>query len=146
MIFIGADHRGWKVKEKIKEWLLENGETVTDLGAEKYDKDDDYPDYAIAVAEKTVAESGIGVVICGSGIGGAIAANKVSGARAGLCLLEKQVRWAREDDNINILVLSADLVPEDDNLEMVSLFLKTVFSSEERHIRRLKKIKNYEEK
>jgi ribose 5-phosphate isomerase B len=146
MIFIGADHRGWKQKEEIKKWLVENGEDVVDLGAQNYETEDDYPDFAIKVAEKVVLENGKGIVICGSGVGASIAANKVKGARAGLCLLEKQVRVARNDDNINILVLSADLIPIEDNLEITNIFLKTVFSSEEKYLRRINKIKSYENK
>lgn len=146
MIFIGADHRGFGQKEEIKKWLIENGRELVDLGADKYDPEDDYPDMAIKVAEKVVLDNGKGIVICGSGVGASIAANKVKGARAGLCLLERQVRAARNDDNINVLVLSADLIPIEDNLEIVNTFLETVFASEEKYLRRINKIKSYETK
>jgi ribose 5-phosphate isomerase B len=146
MIFIGADHRGFGQKEEIKKWLVENGEDVVDLGAQNYEVEDDYPDFAIKVAEKVVLENGKGIVICGSGVGASVAANKAKGARAGLCLLERQTRSARNDDNINILVLSADLIPVEDNIEIVNIFLKTVFSSEEKYLRRINKIKSYENK
>lgn len=144
MIFIGGDHRGWRLKEKIKEWLSENNIDFVDVGASSYDQGDDYPDYSIKVGEKVAMEKGKGIVICGSGVGACIAANKVKGIRAGLCLLAKQVRAARNDDDINVLVLSADMVSEADNVEMVSVFLETVFGSEERYIRRINKIKDYE--
>jgi ribose 5-phosphate isomerase B len=146
MIFIGADHRGFGQKEEIKKWLVDNGEEVVDLGAQNYDVEDDYPDFAIKVAEKVVFENGKGIVICGSGVGASVAANKVRGARAGLCLLERQVRAARNDDNINMLVLAADLIPLEDNIEIINIFLKTVFSSEEKYLRRINKIKSFENK
>lgn len=144
MIFIGADHRGWKVKEKIKEWLEKNEIDFVDLGASEYDKEDDYPDYSFKVGESVALRKGKGIVICGSGIGACVAANKVEGIRAGLCLIDKQVRTGRRDDDINVLVLSADLVSEDDNVGMVKVFLEEVFGSEERYVRRINKIRDYE--
>lgn len=146
MIYIGADHRGFNLKEEIKKWLESQQYEFRDLGAEKYNKDDDYPDIAFKLAEKTIAENGKGILICGSGAGASIAANKVVGARAGLCTFEKQVKAARNDDDINILCLSADSVSVEENLKIVSVFLATFFSSEDRQIRRLKKIKDYESK
>lgn len=143
-VYIGADHRGFKLKEIIKENMRSLGYQITDLGGQKYDEEDDYTDIGIKVAEKVAFDNGLGVLICGSGVGICIAANKVNGVRAALCTSEKQARLAREDDNANILCLSSDLVDEDTNLNILNTFLETVFSSEERHIRRIRKINEYE--
>ncbi|HPJ17454.1 MAG TPA: RpiB/LacA/LacB family sugar-phosphate isomerase [Candidatus Woesebacteria bacterium] len=144
MIFLGADHRGFNLKEKIKQWLRDRGEDFVDCGSEGYDRDDDYPDIGFKVAEKVVADNGKGILVCGSGVGVCIAANKVKGIRAGLCLLAKQARAGRNDDDMNVLCLNADMVPEQDNLEIIETFLETVFGSEEKYIRRINKIKKYE--
>ncbi|MBP9817492.1 RpiB/LacA/LacB family sugar-phosphate isomerase [Candidatus Shapirobacteria bacterium] len=144
MIYIGADHRGFRLKEEIKKWLMENHYESRDLGANEYDKEDDYTDIAIMVGEKVVGDNGKGVVICGSGAGASIAANKVRGVRAGLCTSEKQAKAARNDDDVNLLCLSADAVSVEDNIRIVEIFLETLFSSEERYIRRINKIKEYE--
>lgn len=144
MIYIGADHRGFNLKEIVKGWLNEMELDFVDVGNSVYDRDDDYPEIAIKLAEKTVADKGKGILICGSGIGVAVAANKVSGARAGLCFSEEQTRAARNDDDMNILCLSSETVDEETNRKIVETFLETVFGSEERYIRRINQIKNYE--
>lgn len=144
MIYIAADHRGFRLKEEIKKWLEVNHYEFRDLGAKEYDKNDDYPDFAIDIAEKVAIENARGILICGSGAGASIAANKVRGIRAGLCTSEKQSKAARNDDDINLLCLSADAVSVEDNIKIVSVFLETRFSSEERFIRRINKIKDYE--
>jgi ribose 5-phosphate isomerase B len=143
-IFIGADHRGYYLKEKIKNELSKEGLYVIDCGNKIYDKDDDYSEIAISLGERVVSEKGIGILICGSAIGICIAANKVNGIRAALCLDEKQAKLAREHNDANILCLAADLVDEKKNLKIVKVFLETLFSSEERHIRRIQVIKKYE--
>lgn len=146
VVYIAADHRGFNLKEKIKTL----GETLEinfiDLGNKNYEIDDDYTDFAISLAEKTVREKTKGILICGSGIGVCVAANKIKEARAGLCTTDKQARLAREDDDINILCLSADLVSEEENEKIIKAFLETTFSSTETHIRRIFKIKEYETK
>lgn len=146
MIFIGADHRGFNLKEKIKMVLRDDEREVVDLGAPSYNPEDDYPDISVALGEKVVRENGKGILICGSGVGAEIAVNKVKGVRAGLCLLEKQAVAGRNDDDINVLCLNADLVPLEDNIAIVEAFLNTPFGSEERYIRRINKIKEYESK
>lgn len=144
-IFVGADHRGFGLKEKIKKELIAMGENVTDCGSKSYDKDDDYSEISIQLAEKMVANKGIGILICGSGIGISIAANKVKGVRAALCLNKQQAQMAREHNDANILCLAVDMADENLNLKIVKIFLETLFSSEERHIRRLQVIKKYED-
>ncbi len=144
MIYIGADHRGFRLKEEIKKWLETEHYEYRDLGAIEYDKEDDYPDIAIKIAETVAIEGQKGILVCGSGAGASVAANKVRGIRAGLCTSEKQAKAARNDDDINLLCLSADSVSVEDNLKITSVFLATLFSSEERHVRRINKIKDYE--
>ena len=144
MIYIGADHRGFRLKEEISKWLESQHYEFRDLGAKEYDKEDDYSDISIKVAETVATEGAKGIVVCGSGAGASIATNKVKGIRAGLCTSEKQAKAARNDDDINLLCLSTDAVSVDDNIKIVSVFLATMFSSEERHIRRINKIKQYE--
>lgn len=144
MIYIGADHRGFRLKEEIKKWMESEHYEFRDLGAVEYDKDDDYPDIAIKLSETVAIEGAKGILVCGSGAGASVAANKVRGIRACLCMSERQTKAARNDDDINVLCLSADSISVEDNLKITSVFLATLFSSEERHIRRINKIKDYE--
>ena len=149
-IFIGADHRGFKLKQALKGWLSDFGHDVVDCGAEEHVEGDDYTDYATKVASQVVRNSGVqelqtfGVVICGSGVGVDVVANKFAGIRCGLGLNAEQVRVAREDDDINVLALAADYVSKDKAEEMVKVFLESEFSGEERHVRRLEKISELE--
>lgn len=145
MIFIGSDHRGYELKEKLKQKLTEWGFGYEDLGPAKYDKDDDYPDYAAAVGDKVAGEAGNrGILICGSGIGVCITANKIKGIRAGTMAGSEQTRASVSDEDTNVLCLSADYSTEENNLEIAKTFLETKFSGEERHARRVQKIKNLE--
>jgi len=146
MIYIGADHKGHRLKNIILDWIRISGMDCVDLGNKEYNKEDDYTDIAILLAEKVSSERARGILICGSGIGVCVAANKVKGIRAALVTNEKQSRLSREDDDANILCLSADTVSDEENLNIVEVFLQTTFSSEEKHIRRIKKIKDYEDK
>src|SRR6185295_18844469 len=113
-VYIGADHGGFKLKEEIKEWLKEWGYEFLDMGAAKYQSDDDYPDYAWPVAMKVGNEhAALGILACRSGQGEAIVANKAKGARAALAWSEKTAYAARNDDDANILCLPADYVTVD---------------------------------
>ncbi len=142
-VLVGADHRGFKLKDKIIADLREKGWSVTDVSG-KYDSDDDYPDVAVNLGEKVVANNNLGILICGSGAGVCAAANKVKGVRAAMAINARQARKMKEDDDINVLCLSADFMGEEENLEIAQEFLKAVFASEERFIRRIRKIKKYE--
>lgn len=147
MIYLGADHRGYDLKEKVKQWLVDLGYEYEDCGAFEYDKNDDYPDFAKLVAKKVLEDSGAkGILICGSGIGIAIAANKFNGIRAGTASFPEQVRASVNDEDLNILALSADYLDQDTARKIVKEFLETKFSGLERHIRRLNKIKEIESK
>ena len=143
MVYLGADHRGFELKNKIVLELREKGWTVTDLTPKK-DLDDDYTDISIKLGEKIVLEKALGILMCGSGAGVTVAVNKVKGVRAALAMTKKQARKIREDDDINVLCLAADFVNDDDNIEIVKNFLETTFMAEERFIRRINEIKEYE--
>lgn len=143
MVYLGADHRGFELKNKIVLELREKGWTVTDLTPKK-DLDDDYTDISIKLGEKIVLEKALGILMCGSGAGVTVAVNKVKGVRAALAMTKKQARKIREDDNINVLCLAADFVNDEDNIEIVKDFLETPFMPEERFIRRINEIKEYE--
>lgn len=142
-VYIGADHRGFGLKEKLILSLKNKGWNIVDLN-NKYDPSDDYPDIAIELAKKIVEKEALGILICGSGAGVCVAANKVKGARAALAVNKKQAGKIREDDDINIICLSADFVNDEDNLEIAEEFLKAIFVTEERFIRRVSKIEKYE--
>ena len=144
LIYVGADHRGFNFKKKLVDFLRELNYEVKDLGLKVYDQGDDYNEISVELAEKVVRENTKGVLLCGSGVGVCVAANKVLGVRAALCTSQKQARLAREDSDANILCLATDLVNEEDNLEIAKTFLETIFSSDERFIRRINKIKEYE--
>lgn len=146
MIYIGADHRGFELKAKINEWLKGRGYSFEDLGAYKYDSWDDYSDYAIQVAEKVAEnpENNWGILICASGIGMTVAANKVSRVRAGLGFAPDQIFAGRKDDNINILVLAAENTDEILAAQIVAKFLETEFVKSDSYLRRIEKISRYE--
>lgn len=146
MLYIGADHRGYKLKETLKIYLKELGFDFIDLGASKLTIDDDYPDYAINVAQKVYEnpKENRGILICGSGVGVNVVANKFKGVRSGLIFNPEQARMSRNDDNTNVLSLSADFTDENSAKEIVKVWLETPFSRLERHARRLEKIKEIE--
>ena len=144
MIYLGTDHRGFELKEKIKQWLSEWGYQYEDLGAFEYNKNDDYPDFSKAVAEKVALEPAArGILICGSGVGVVIAANKVKGVRAGTAINAGQIKDSVNDEDTNVLGISVDYLSEQTE-EIVKTFLETKFSGEERHVRRINKIKELE--
>lgn len=146
IIYIGADHRGFYLKETLKQALKTAGYEVIDLGNSEADVNDDYPDFAGAVAEK-VAGTGSevrGILICSSGIGVDITANKFPGVRSALPMSVEQIRAGRNDDDVNILSLASDFVTPEDALAIVRAFLGTPFDGEARRVRRLEKIAKIE--
>ncbi len=146
MFYIGADHRGFKLKESLKSYLQELGFQFEDMGAFSYDTSDDYPDYAVEVAKKVAEdlENNRGILICGSGVGVDIVANKIKNIRSALCFDVKQAQMSRTDDNANVLSLSADFISESLAKEIVKIWLETPFSGLERHARRIEKIRKIE--
>ena len=146
-IYLGADHRGFEMKERLKQWLEERGYHVEDKGAFALDSQDDYVDFAANVAEQVCSNSSSpGIVLCGSGVGVDVAANKYKGVRCGLGFSEAQIQAARKDDDINILAIPVDFIEEQKILAITEQFLSTPFSGEERHLRRIAKIAALEEK
>jgi len=145
MIYLGADHRGFKLKEKIKAWLEEWREEYEDMGNSKYDPEDDFPDYAGKVARKIQAGGGLGILLCGSG-GMALAANKFKGVWAVEAWDVERARHAREDDGANVLAVSADAVDEVRLKQMIRAWLKAEVKTEEKYVRRLGKIRQLEAK
>ena len=140
-IAIGADHAGYQLKAPLTELLKELGHEVVDVGPESYDPVDDYPDYSRALADVvTGVEADRGVLVCGSGVGACLAANKVRGVRASVCHDTFSARQGVEHDDMNVLCLGARIVGLELARELVTAFVEATFSAEERHIRRLNKV------
>lgn len=145
-IYLGSDHRGFELKNRLRGWLEQAGHSVHDMGPSVYQPTDDYPDYAFLVAERVKNEaSATGIVMCGSGVGMAVAANKVAGVRAGLIHDPDMAIVAREHDDINVLALGSDFIDFQQAKQVVEKWLKASYSGEVRHSRRIKKIEDYEQ-
>lgn len=142
-IYIGTDHAGFELKEKLVVFLKTQGHDVSDMGAHSYDALDDYPDFIRPVAEAVAGDaSARGVILGGSGQGEAMCANRVSGVRAAVYYggpVDIAV-LSREHNDANILSLGARFVEESEALEVVRMWLATPFSGEEKHARRIGKI------
>jgi len=148
MIYLGADHRGFELKEKIKEWLSAQGKEFEDLGNTVYDKDDDYPDFAVQVARRVAEDpqGNRGILFCGSGVGVDVVANKINGVRSALVWSDDEdlVKQSREHDGSNVLSLPTDHLSENQAKNIVKIWLETPSPTEERHLRRIGKISNLE--
>lgn len=146
-IFIGADHRGFEMKKLLIEFLQSQSYQVVDCGNTTLDPDDDYPDFAVTVAQKVATESDSrGIVLCGSGVGASIAANKVRGVRAAVGVSLPQVQAARHDDDINVLSCAANFTTIEELQSFAVSFLSEPFGAEPRYVRRLMKIAEIETK
>jgi len=147
-VYLGSDHRGYTLKEKVAKWLFEWGHTFEDMGATVLDPDDDYTVYAEKVASMvggpTSHEASRGILICGSGVGVDVVANKFDGVRASLGKSPEQVKAGRNDDDMNVLVIAADFTKENEAKEMLKAFLETKFAGKSRFKRRLEDIKKIE--
>ena len=146
LIYLGADHRGFELKESLRAFLKERGYETVDMGNASYDKSDDYPDFASAVARKVAAapRESRGVVACGSGAGADIVANKFPSVRSVLALSSDQVYDARHDDDVNVLSFSADATDASSAEKILLTFLETPWSGAEKDRRRLQKIAGIE--
>ena len=145
-IFIGADHRGYELKEKIARWLFDLEHAYMDVGAQKIDPTDDYTKYAEEVASLVASNPGSrGVLLCGSGVGVEVVANKFDGVRAAIGKDVFQVEAGRNDDDINILVIASDFTNEKDAKAMLIAFLETKYEKVARHERRIEEIERIEE-
>ena len=147
-IFLGSDHAGFSLKEKVKKHLEKNRIECEDLGPRKFSPNDDYPDFIIPTAKKVArTRNSLGIVFGGSGQGEAIAANKVKGIRAVVVYSpnEKIVKLSKEHNDANVLSIGARFLSEKEAIKIIDLWLKTKFSKKKRHIRRINKIKKFEE-
>ena len=141
MLYLASDHRGFKLKEKIREYLNKNKIDFSDLGAFKYNENDDYPDFAKILALKVLEnKNNLGIALCGSGAGMNIALNRFKNIRAGLALNSKMVEAQKQQDNINVLVIPSDFTKESTAYLMVDKFLKTKFLKKQKYLRRIKKL------
>lgn len=145
-IATAADHAGFLLKEIVRVFLAKLGHEVADLGTHSTDPVD-YPDYAAAAAEAILSgRAERGVLICGSGVGASVAANKLPGIRAGLCHDTYSAHQGVEHDDINMLVLGGRIIGEETAKELVRAFMGAQFTREARHMRRLDKVRAIEEK
>ena len=145
-IALGSDHAGFELKERVKTLLRELKHEVLDLGTANT-KPVDYPDYAEAVGLAVRdAKAERGILVCGSGVGASVAANKVPGVRAGLCHDHYSAHQGVEHDDMNVLVMGGRVIGEAVALELVRAFLDSKYTAEDRHQRRLDKVKSIEER
>ena len=144
-IAIAADHAGFALKNHLKRWLETHGMEVLDLGA--FDTEpSDYPDFAKAIGQSLSSQSAErGILICGSGVGASVAANKIPGIRAGLCHDSYSARQGVEHDDMNVLVLGSRVIGTALAEDLADKFLHATFSNEDRHVRRLQKVISLEQ-
>lgn len=148
LIYIGADHRGFQLKESLKTYLKDSGYEAVDVGNDQYVATDDYPDFAALVGRKVGLdpENSRGVLICGSGVGVDVVANKFKNVRSAFALNPDQAVASRNDDKTNVISFASDYLSEEEAKKILSAWLAAPFSGEERHVRRLKKIEDIEER
>ncbi len=141
-IYIGSDHAGYDLKEELKKYLDGKGQKYIDLGTFSSDAVD-YPDIAREVSEKVLEEKkSLGVLICGTGIGMMMSANKLPGIRAAVCTHELMAKMARAHNNANVLCLGSRIIGIELAKQILDVFLNTEFEAEERHERRIKKMED----
>lgn len=144
-VYLGSDHAGFELKSSLIDRLNELGHEPVDCGPAAYDAEDDYPPYVLLAATRTAEDPGsLGIVIGGSGNGEAIAANKVPGVRCALAFSEETARLGREHNDANVISLGARMYAESDAMRYAEIFLTTRFSAEQRHVRRLRELADYE--
>ena len=144
-IAVGADHAGFALKELLVPWLRASGHEVDDLGAKALVLDDDYPDLALPVARAVQSASAErGIIVCGSGVGASVLANKVPGVRAGLCHDTYSSHQGVEHDDMNVLCLGGRIIGVELSKEVVKSFLDARFTPEPRFQRRLNKLLDIE--
>lgn len=139
-IYMGADHGGFELKEKLKTYLIEKGFEIEDFGTDS-EESVDYPKFGHQVAQAVVANNGKGIVICGTGIGISISANKVKGARAALCHCVEYAKLTRQHNDANILAMGGRFVSFEDAVKITDAFLETEFEGG-RHTRRVEMIES----
>ncbi|MEK9147696.1 MAG: RpiB/LacA/LacB family sugar-phosphate isomerase [Patescibacteria group bacterium] len=141
MIYLGSDHRGFKLKEELEAYLKSHDITYKDLCACEYDKEDSYVEFAKNVAKAVLQDKGSkGIVVCGSGIGVSIVANRFKGIRAGLFFNKEQTKEAVEHDHVNVAALPADYLTKEQAIKIIKAFLETEPINEEKYIKRIQDI------
>ncbi|KAB1922144.1 ribose-5-phosphate isomerase [Micromonospora noduli] len=144
-VYLGSDHAGFELKVHLANHLAMQGYDVVDVGPHSYDPDDDYPTFCLHTGDQVVAdETGLGVVIGGSGNGEQIAANKVAGVRAALAWSVETAQLARQHNDANVVAIGARQHTLDEATGIVEAFLNTPFSGNERHARRIAQVAEYE--
>lgn len=149
-IFIGADHRGFKLKQALIPWLEQRDYQVHDAGNSQLQPGDDYVDFALVVAQQVAKNQdleptpAVGIIICGSGVGANVVANKVKGIRASVIMSPQQAHHARARDKINVISLAADYLSLSEAQHILTSFLTSAFQQKQRDLRRLQKIADYE--
>ncbi|MGW5557864.1 ribose-5-phosphate isomerase [Micromonospora sp. NPDC003944] len=145
-VYLGSDHAGFELKVHLANHLAMQGYDVVDVGPHGYDPDDDYPTFCLHTGDRVVAdETGLGVVIGGSGNGEQIAANKVAGVRAALAWSVETAQLARQHNDANVVAIGARQHTLDEATGIVEAFLNTPFSGNERHARRIAQVAEYEQ-
>jgi RpiB/LacA/LacB family sugar-phosphate isomerase len=146
-VVVGSDHAGFELKEQVTDFVRELGHEVMDIGTDNSTDSVDYPDYAESVG-KAIAEKRAerGILICGSGVGASVAANKLPGIRAGLCHDTYSAHQGVEHDDMNVLVMGGRIIGPELARELVRAYLSAQFTNEERHLRRLAKTRTLEER
>lgn len=146
-VVLAGDHAGLDLKRVLVDYVRSLGHDVDDAGTHGEDPADDYPDFAVAVGERLrQGKADRGILICGSGVGVSVAANKIPGVRAGLCHDEYSAHQGVEHDDMNVLVLGSRVIGVELARELVGRFLNARFTGEERHVRRLGKVKAIEDR
>ncbi|PRX96204.1 ribose-5-phosphate isomerase [Allonocardiopsis opalescens] len=145
-VYLGSDHAGYELKEKLAAWLASAGHEPRDCGPDRFDPEDDYPPFVLRAAAAVAADPGsLGVVIGGSGNGEQIAANKVAGVRAALAWSEQTAQLARQHNDANVVAIGARMHEPEQAVAFVRTFLETPYSGEARHTRRIGMLSAYED-
>ncbi len=142
-IFIGADHNGFQMKEKLEQWLKTQNYEVKDVGGDRLNPDDDYPEFASKLVTAMLSSEDpepLGILLCGSGQGMAMAANRFKGIRAALVWNKKTAEMSRHDDDANVLCLSAWELNEEAVMDITQTWLQTPYGRAARYIRRIKEL------
>lgn len=145
IVAVGSDHAGFALKQLAIDTIRAAGHDALDCGAYSMDPNDDYPDFAAAVSRAIVdGRAERGVLVCGSGVGASVAANKFTGIRCALCHDSFSAHQGVEDDSMNVIALGARVIGPSLAQELIGVFLRATFSNAERHVRRLEKVKTFE--
>lgn len=146
MLFLATDHRGLKLKNQIKAYLIDRKIAFKDLGVYDFDENDNYVTWVKLLAEKVLeSKENRGIVLCGSGIGVSITANKIKGIYCGLGLNSRQIKNGVEHDHINVLAIASDETKKFKAFALVKTFLRTKYGGEKRHLKRIESIKELED-